>query len=144
MCNESKLGEGLGATEFTHWFPVTALRNLDTQNPPRARLNQQREEGGGGRCSYPGVLVHTDVDLLLRGRLNEHLVPLASRVAAKHSLIDIDLRLFNTQDQTVSVFVHFIPSTERKTSEEARLKISLPLQVNSKPPPIPSLLTVQS
>lgn len=41
--------------------------------------------GGGGWCSYPGVLVHTNVDLLLRGRLNEHLIPLTSRVTAKHS-----------------------------------------------------------
>lgn len=35
-------------------------------------------------CSYPGVLLHADVDLLLGRRLNKHLVPLTSRVTAEH------------------------------------------------------------
>lgn len=38
---------------------------------------------GGGGCSYPGVLVHADVDLFLRRGLDKHLVPLTGRVAAQ-------------------------------------------------------------
>lgn len=65
--------------------------------------------------SYPGVLVHANMDLLLRWRLNKHLIPLTSCVTAKHSYTIndkicitrkvIDLSLFDEEPSQESRFL---------------------------------------
>lgn len=83
----------------------------------------------GVGSSYPGVLVHANMDLLLRWRLNKHLIPLTSRVTAKHSYT-INDKVCITRKQVIALSLFDEqPSQEfqsvQKMSEDSTTEVTL-------------------
>lgn len=65
------------------------------------------ERGSVWGPSYPGVLLHANMDFLLRWRLNKHLIPLTSRIAAKYSYTINDVQQEKQTAEAVGCFSQF-------------------------------------